>query len=56
MYLQLFKFDRSKSFKELFGMFLIFQIFDRSVNIVENFNPDDAQNVRKGFELTFLNS
>ena len=28
-------------------MFLIFQIFDRFVNIVNNFNPDDAQNVRK---------
>ena len=28
-------------------MFLIFQIFDRSVNIVRKFNPDDAQNARK---------
>ena len=28
-------------------MFLIFQIFDLSVNIVKNLNPDDAQNVRK---------
>ena len=27
-------------------MFPIFQIFDRFVNIVRNFNPDDAQNVR----------
>ena len=24
-----------------------FQIFDRTVNTVKNFTPDDAQNVRK---------
>ena len=28
-------------------MFLIFQIFDRFVNIVLNFNSVDAQNERK---------
>ena len=28
-------------------MFPIFQMFDRFVNIVKKFNPDDAQDVRK---------
>ena len=28
-------------------MFFFFQIFDYFVNIVEHFNPDGAQNVRK---------
>ena len=45
MYLHLLKFDRSKNFKAILDMF---QIFNRFVKIVEkNFNPDDAQNVRK---------
>ena len=47
MYLQLFKFDCLKSFNAFLDTFLIFQIFDRFENIVRNFNPDDAQNVRK---------
>ena len=33
----MFKFDWSKSFKAILGMF---QIFDRFVNIFKNFNPD----------------
>ena len=43
------KFDWSNFkafFKAFLDMFLIFQIFDRFVNIAKNFNPDDAQNVR----------
>ena len=36
-------------------MFLFFQIFDRFVNIVKNFNPDDAQNVRKRLRINILN-
>ena len=35
------------STRAFLGMFLIFQIFDCFVNIVNNFNPYDAQNVRK---------
>ena len=37
-------------------MFLIFQIFDRFENVAKNFNPDDAQNVRKrmNYFLKFL--
>ena len=34
-------------------MFLIFQIFDRFVNIVKKFNSDDAQNVRKRLNYHF---
>ena len=43
----LFKFDWLKSFRAFLVTFLIFQIFDRFVKFVKNFNPDDAQNVRK---------
>ena len=43
---QLFKFDWSKNFKAFLDLFLIVQIFDRFVNIVKKFNPDDAQNER----------
>ena len=47
MLLQLFKFDWLENFRAFLDMLLIFQIFDRFVNIVKNFNSDDAQNVRK---------
>ena len=47
MKLQLFKFDWLKSFGAFLDMFLIFLICDHFVNIVKNFNPDDAQNLRK---------
>ena len=47
MKLQLIKFDWLKNFRFFLNMFLIFQIFDHFVNIVKNFNPDFAKNVRE---------
>ena len=36
-----------KKIRAFLDMFLYFQIFDRFVNIVQNFSLDDAQNVRE---------